>query len=301
MKIYHSKFERNVGVAILSHGGNTYVSIIHNNFVNNSVVGPGTLLTGGFLSNSLVTLDEVMHTVSLSKFINNKASFALMNLQYHTTAENLTNNVFSDNSAVYDIFVSSACRPDFSLSLGNSHCIQCSKNWHRDLIGIVIAASIAGIALVIFMLALNMTVAVGTLNGILFYAHIVAANADAYFLVPDFVTVFISWLNLNIGLDVCFFSDERLVFLFDAAQPHVYKALLPLAFPAYVIFLVIIVIVTSECSYTFAKIISKGNPVAVLATMILLSYAKLLNTILTSFTLFYFQPAMVHATLMLKG
>ena len=39
---------------------------------------------------------------------------------------------------------------------------------------------VTGIVLVKFMLALNMTVAVGTLNGILFCAHIVAANADIY-------------------------------------------------------------------------------------------------------------------------
>ena len=53
----------------------------------------------------------------------------------------------------------------------SSQCIKCSENWCRDLIGIVIAAFIAGIALVIFMLALNMTVAVGTLNGKLLYAN----------------------------------------------------------------------------------------------------------------------------------
>ena len=121
--------------------------------------------------------------------------------------ENLTYNVFIDNRAAFDILIKSICRPGLSLSLGSSRCIQCSDNWRRDLIGIVVAAFIAGIALVIFMLALNMTVAVGTLNGILFYANIVAANADTYFLpfrTPGFVTVFISWLNFDIDIDVCF-------------------------------------------------------------------------------------------------
>ena len=64
-----------------------------------------------------------------------------------------------------------------------------------------------------------------------------------------------------------------------------------LTFPAYVIFLVIIVIVASECSSKFAKIISKGNPIAVLAALILLSYAKFYNAILTSVSLLYLQPA----------
>ena len=50
-------------------------------------------------------------------------------------------------------------------------------------------------------------------------------------------------------------------------------------------------LVASECSSKFAKIISKGNPVAVLATMILLSYTKFFNVILTSVSLLYLQPA----------
>ena len=40
----------------------------------------------------------------------------------------------------------------------------------------MVGAFIGGMALVMLMLALNMAVAVGTLNGILFYANIVAAN-----------------------------------------------------------------------------------------------------------------------------
>ena len=129
-----------------------------------------------------------------------------------------------------------------------------------------------------------MTVAVGTLNGILFYANVVAARADTYFFpfkTHTFVTVFISWLNRDIGFDVCLFKEMNVV----------HKALIQLAFPTYIIILVVVVIVASECSSRFAKLISKGNPVAVLATMILLSYAKFFNTILESFSLLYLQPA----------
>ena len=201
----------------------------------------------------------------------------------------MTNNVFIENKAAFDIYVNRLCRPGHGLSLGSSRCIQCSENWRRDLIGIVVAAFIAGIALVIFMLALNMTVAVGTLNGILFFAHIVEANTDTYFLpftAPNFATVFISWLNLGLGFDVCFYETIPLAI---AAQP--YKALLELVFPAYVILLVIIVIVASEYSSKFAKIIGKGNPVAILATLILLSYARFLKVVITSFSMLYGQPA----------
>ena len=214
VKIYHSRFEENIGVAILIYGDNMYkseVSIIHSEFINNTVKDTQTSMIittlGFFRCSSLVSLDPVMTTVSLNEFINNRVNLALINIRYYTTAENLTNNVFLDNRAGFDIYISPICRLGLSPSLGSSHCIQCSDNWRRDLIGIVAAAFIAGIALVIFMLALNMTVAVGTLNGILFYANIVSANADTYFLpftINNFITVFISWLNLDIGFDVCF-------------------------------------------------------------------------------------------------
>ena len=291
VKLYHTKFEKNVGVVIFvySQGENVYtstVSITHSEFVDNIVTGPRKFFNGLLVGSSLVYLDAVMITVNFGKFANNRASFAVVYIPYHyTQPENLTNNVFSDNSAVYEVFVSLKCRPSLALSLGSNRCVQCSENWRRDLIGIVIAAIIAGILLVIFMLALNMTVAVGTLNGIFFYANIVAANADTHFSPfksPDFVTVFISWLNLDIGFDICFSKSAFI-------EVTIFNALIQLAFPAYVILLVVIVIVASEYSSKFAKITGKGNPVAVLATMILLSCIKLLNVIISSFTLLYWQ------------
>ena len=59
--------------------------------------------------------------------------------------------------------------------------LKCSENWCRDLIGIVVAALIAGIVLIFFTLALNMTVIIGTLNEILFYANIVSAKLCRYY------------------------------------------------------------------------------------------------------------------------
>ena len=289
--IDYSKFINNTGQILQAENANK-ISITHSEFIDNTAIG-----------RRLVHLDGVMITVKFNEFINNRPgrSRELVYMPYYTTAENLINNVFMDNSAGYEVFISMLCRPGTSLSLGSPRCIQCPDHWFRNLMGIVIAAFIAGIALVIFMLALNMTVAVGTLNGILFYAHIVSANADTYFFpftTPDFVTVFISWLNLDVGFDTCFsignylFVGNELQGVDVRVDPSlVYKSLIQLTFPTYVIFLVIIVIVASECSSKFAKIIGKGNPVAVLATMILLSYVKFLNIIFTSFSLLHWQPA----------
>ena len=166
-----------------------------------------------------------------------------------------------------------ACQENFSLSLGSSHCISCRKNWPLELVSVILAAIIAGILLVLVLLVLNMTVAVGLINGFIFYANVVSANSVIFFpsSEPDFHTVFVAWLNLDIGFDTCFLNG------LDAYI----KTWLQFAFPVYVIVLVILVIIASEYFPKFATLIGKRDPVATLATLILLSYAKLLSTSIT--------------------
>ena len=47
------------------------------------------------------------------------------------------------------------------------------------------------------LLALNMTVTIGLINGFVFYANTVAANGAIFFssLEPSFPTVFVAWLG----------------------------------------------------------------------------------------------------------
>ena len=167
-----------------------------------------------------------------------------------------------------------ACQSNFSLSIGSSRCILCPNYWPVDLIVILIASLLAGIILVALILVLNLTVAVGTLNGVIFYANIVNANSRTFFpsSQPSLFSVFISWLNLDIGIDICLFPTM------DAY----WKTWLQLVFPTYVLFLVVMVIIISEQSKRFSQLIGKKNPVATLATLILLSYAKLLHTIIAA-------------------
>ena len=163
-----------------------------------------------------------------------------------------------------------SCQPGLSLSLGSSHCLPCPNYWPALLIAITMAAILAGLALVTLLLVLNMTVAVGTLNGLIFYANVVYANKSILLPFQDtnFITVFISWLNLELGIDTCYFP----------VMDTYIKTWLQLAFPAYVILLVVLVIVISSYSFKFSNLIGKKDPVATLATLILLSYAKLLET-----------------------
>ena len=163
-----------------------------------------------------------------------------------------------------------SCQPGLSLSLGSSHCLSLPSYWPALLIAITIAAILAGIALVALFLILNMTVAGGTLNGLIFYANVVHVNESILlpFQMRNFITVFISWLNFDLGIDICYFPEM------DA---YIKTWLLRLAFPAYVILLVVLVIIISSYSTKFSNLIGKKDPVATLATLILLSYAKLLE------------------------
>ena len=61
------------------------------------------------------------------------------------------------------------CPSEFGLSLGSSKCIKCHGNKYGVPIVIVAIALVAGILLVIIILVLNLTVAVGTLNSIVFF------------------------------------------------------------------------------------------------------------------------------------
>ena len=174
------------------------------------------------------------------------------------------------------------CKPGLSLSLSSPRCLPCSRYWPIVFVVIVLAALLLGIVLVALLLILNLTVAAGTLNGLIFYANIVNANSNIYFPYgqPKFITIFIAWLNLDLGIDVCFF---------DGLDAY-WKSWLQIAFPAYLVFLVFAVITMSKWSTKFSQFIGKRNPVATLATLILLSYAKFLHIIIAalSFTILHY-------------
>ena len=169
-----------------------------------------------------------------------------------------------------------ACKTGLTLSIGSSQCISCPRYWPALFLILLVSAILAGLTVVILMLTLNLTVAKGTLNGMIFYSNIIAANQGLFlqFDHPNFLSVFISWLNLDLGFDACFIKGLDTYF----------KVWLQLAFPTYLILLLMAIILISRHSLRFARLISKRNPVAMLATLILLSYSRLLQSIIKIFS-----------------
>ena len=81
----------------------------------------------------------------------------------------------------------------------------------------------------------------------------------------NFLTILISWLNLELGIDTCMLLSRMDTYI---------KTWLQMAFPAY---LVVLVIIISSYSSKFSNLTGKKNPVATLAILILLFYTKLLE------------------------
>ena len=83
-----------------------------------------------------------------------------------------------------------------------------------------------------------------------------------------FLSHFISWLNLDLGIETCFYNGMN----------SCYKTWLQFIFPGYVWFLLILIIILSKYSSKVVRLVGR-QAIPVLATMILLSYTKLIRTV----------------------
>ena len=169
-----------------------------------------------------------------------------------------------------------ACMENFSLAIGSSQCIECHNNY---IVAFLLAFAAAGVFLVFFILALNLTVTQGLVNGLIFYANIVWAYKIILF--PSevqenhwfaFLQVFVAWLNLDFGIESCFFVG------LDAY----WKTWLQFLFPFYILAIASVIIVACRYSSRLTYLIG-SRAVPLLATLFLLSYMKLLRTIIDAF------------------
>ena len=165
------------------------------------------------------------------------------------------------------------CKEGYSLVLGTFQCVDNSMQCNNNYLALLILFAVMGVALVFLLLVCKLTVATGTLSGLVFYANIVGAHRTIF--LPgestDAFSVFIAWLNLDFGIETCFYVGM------DAYS----KTWLQFVFPVYIWLLVGLIILISHFSQRFASLLG-SNPISVLATLILLSYAKILRTFITA-------------------
>ena len=158
------------------------------------------------------------------------------------------------------------CQSHLSIMLGSNHCGTCS-NWYLFLLPVF---ALAGLVVVAVLMFLNLSVSVGTINGLLFYANMVKLN-EAFFFPNGRVPVvsqFISWLNLDLGIEVC---------LFDGLDGY-WNTWLQFVFPAYLFLLMGGIIVGCRYSVWLCRLCG-SHAVPALATLFLMSYTKILLTV----------------------
>ena len=159
------------------------------------------------------------------------------------------------------------CQQGLSTIFSSSHCHHCSD---INLL-IIVPIIVAGLALVVLLFLLNLTISEGIINPFILYANIISINDRMYFPNDNKFTpshMFISLANLDLGIPVCFYNG----------MDNYAKMWLQLAFPFYLIFIAIALIVASRYFPTVQRLTAR-RALPVLATLFLLSYTKILLTV----------------------
>ena len=159
-----------------------------------------------------------------------------------------------------------ACPHGLSVVLGSSRCLPCSNIY----LLLLIPFALTGLLLVLFLIGCNLTVSEATINGLLFYANIIYVNKAIFFqgkhipVLTDILTVFIAWLNLDLGIETCFYDGM------DAYA----KAWLQFAYLAYLWSLIGMIILSSHKFILITRLVGR-NAGKVVATVFLITYSKL--------------------------
>ena len=162
------------------------------------------------------------------------------------------------------------------MAIGSSHCVECNSN--RGLALLIFFAA-AGIFLVIFISCFNLTVTQGLINGLIFYANIIWTYKSVFFQqkvtgISVFFNLFIAWLNLDFGIETCFFVGLN----------GYSKTWLQFIFPLYLWIVAGVVIIVARKSSYLTKLFG-NRAVPMLDTLFLLSYIKILRIVVDTIQL----------------
>ena len=173
-----------------------------------------------------------------------------------------------------------SCPEGWSLVLGSSECCECSSMW----LLLTLPFALAGLLLVVVIHFLNLTVTMGTVSGLIFYANVIQDHSIELLskhhlpVLTPVLQVFLSWLNLDLGISTCFYDGME---AFG-------KTMLLFVFPIYIWLISATIIILSNRFISFTKLVGK-NSVKVLSTLILLSYSKMLRVAIGIFDFKYVE------------
>ena len=186
------------------------------------------------------------------------------------------------------------CPPGYSRLLGSTRCRVCPKS-SILLFAFICIFAVLGIALVALIKFFNITITDGYINGFIFYANIVII----YFNTLPFTQiktiyplyVLIAFLNLNFGIEACFYHGMTQLDLIG----------LTLLFPIYLLAILLVIVLFKEYFGIYLTKFRKwfnqrykkkaddavavdkstktsSNIIQVLVTLLLISYTRIIQT-----------------------
>jgi predicted outer membrane repeat protein len=169
------------------------------------------------------------------------------------------------------------CSKGLSNVFGSSKCTDCRSYTLWKTLGLTLLFAIVGLILLLLVGLLNLNVAEGAINPVLFYVNVVRINHSLFFdscknnsfCVEKFLGVFVAWMNLDLELDTCYYHGMTVIG----------KTAIQFVFPFYLWILTGLIIYFSRRCALVSRVAGK-NSVRLLATIILLSYAKLIRTVI---------------------
>ena len=160
------------------------------------------------------------------------------------------------------------CKEHYSAMFGSDACSSDCTNLYLLTL---LAYAIAGPFLMLLLYAFQLTVATGTINGVVFYTNILGLSMDIItkdhhtpYLV--FLRIVVSLFNLNLGFPLCFYKGMT-----TTARVGFH-----ILFPVYLWSIVIGMVIISKYSIKVSNLISRSS-VQVHATMLYLTFPSILE------------------------
>ena len=208
--------------------------------------------------------DDIQYVGSCSPTL---CKYDMNNISLNLSVTNNGNVLCANNHAGR---VCGDCINGYSRVFGSDSCKKCDNVW---LITVLLYV-VLGIILLVVLFSLKFTVTVGAINGLVFFCNVMSINERLFFneniSTFSFIRLFISIFNLDLGFEICFYDG----------MTQVVKTGLQFIFPVYLWPLIIVIVYLSRWS----KVRISRTSVPVFATLILLSYAKLLRTAISVFS-----------------
>ncbi len=160
------------------------------------------------------------------------------------------------------------CKEGYGLTLGENKCKRCSN---FNIFSVIGFAGI-GVGLISILVSLRLSISNGYLNGIMFYANVITLFnpvLSAQSPILRSLLILFSWLNLNIGIEFCFYRNMT------ALQ----QSVLAFVFPVYLYVLMGLIILVSRCSQKFSHWFNKDGYSAtkLFATLFVMTYTSIMS------------------------